>query len=159
MSEVSAYERLEELLNDKDTEIERLRGELEDAQQNVRGAHAGWSLPVRLPAEQVLPVPRLEIVVEADEGRWYQRTSHYRLVYRHLLGHHLGVPLGVTITSGGGDEPPVRNGRVDLPIRDGAHILNEAKCLRLPAYAVCGDVVEQIANADGEPVNRRKGER
>ena len=111
----------------------------------MEGSAEGWSLPRKLPAEQTLPVPRLELVFEAEEeGRWYQKTIRYQMVYRHHLGHCVGVALGHTRSCGGDGAPPDITQSYNLPLRDGMHIVNEAKQLRLPAFAVCGDKVQKI---------------
>lgn len=154
MSEkMTAIKRLEEALNQKDEEIEALHEENRALEQKVSGAEGGWALPVKLPSEQTLPVPRLEMVYEQiDPGSWWEVRTLYRLVYRHLLGHCVAVPLGeTTIRGGSGEGPPIRNGKIDLPFRDGAHIRCEARTLRLPAFAVCGDVVQPIEPRETDP--------
>ena len=148
----TAIERLEETLNQKDEEIETLRALNSELEQQVRESEAGWSLPVKLSGAQTLPVPRLEIVyVQDDPESWASWRTLYRLVYRHLLGHCVAIPLGETAIRGGGDAPPIRSGKIDLPFRDGAHIRTEARTLRLPAFAVCGDVVESIPPRETDP--------
>ncbi len=140
----TAIERLEGLLNERDAEIERMREEVQAAERTVAQSEAGWSLPVRFPDEQTLPVPRLQMTFETDDDRWYEWTVSYRLVHRHFLGHVIGVALGSTTVRGGNGGPPIRDGKLDLPFRDGVHMGHDARSLGLRAFAVCGDHVEEI---------------
>lgn len=146
--DVTIADRLNSMLADKDKQIGKLRDTMEELRQSLRGAETKWTLHTKLDGEQTLPVPRLELFYEADgyEGReWCEFIVYYRLVYRHLLGHTMAVPLGETSIKGGNGEAPIRDGKIDLPFRDGCHIRNEMKCLNLPGYAICGDVTEQLA--------------
>jgi hypothetical protein len=90
-----------------------------------------------------LPVPRLELVWKKmrepkDGYTWYCR---YDLVKNHLVGEINRIPLGGTRSSGYHDGV---NGTVGTPFRDGAHILFDARELRLPAYAICGKNVTKL---------------
>lgn len=148
MSEkLTAIERLEEQLNEKDARIEELEEQVRALEGRVDQADAGWSLPEKLPAEQTLPVPRLEMVWQKDGGdSWYRRVAVYRLVYRHFLGHCMTLPLGRTTVEGGqaDGEPIDHDGKISLPFRDGTHIHHDAAHLKLPAFAVLGDRADPL---------------
>lgn len=145
--EVTIADRLNSMLIEKDREIGKLRDSIEELSQKLRGAESGWTLHTKLADDQNLPVPRLELLYEADgyEGReWCEFIVHYRLVYKHMLGHIMAVPLGQTGVKNGSGEIPIRNGKIDLPFRDGCNIRNEMQHLNLPGFAICGDTTEQL---------------
>ena len=124
-------ERLERELNNADIEREKLQEELDGLK-----AHAtwGWSRHTQIEsADDNLPVPRLQIEAFNTSGDWYVTEWVYSMVYEHLLGHHVVVPMGHTKQTGG-------RGRHDsverLPFRDGAHIRHEAKAFGWPAFQI-----------------------
>lgn len=134
---MKAHERLEELLNLKDAEIETLREELEKA-ENYREGHWDWCRHREIKEPQTLPVPRLEMRCIQDEpGSWFNITWEYFLIYRHTLDHIAAVPMGQTTCNGSRDQAPIFNGVVHTPFRDGVHICNDAEHLKLPAFALC----------------------
>lgn len=130
---MNAVERLEELLNAKDREIEELRDQLREIEDQRE-----WRWTMHTDAKEDahdLPVPRLQIECEPIyEGSWSAQTWTYSMVYRHFLGHLVFVPLGATKRTGGSmDAPPSLD---DLPFRDGAHIRHDAEALGLPAFSI-----------------------
>ena len=141
--DMTALQHLEALLNERNRRIEELEDKLAEAERRLQQEDPYWSLPVQLPEEQTLPVPRLEMVVEWDEERSHETLFTYRLVYRHLLGHCVGLILGFTPRYGC-NGPPIRKGKIDMPMRDGRHIERDARTLNLPAFAVYGGRVEPI---------------
>ena len=152
MDKMTAIERLEALLNEKDEEIEKEEARADAAEERLAGIRGGWMVHVTLPAEQSLPVPRLEVVYDNDgDETWREYVVIYRLVYRHFLGHCVGVPLGKTTIRGGVGRAPIFDGKVDLPFRDGQHIRSDARHLSLPAFAICGAVVDPIAPLAADP--------
>ena len=88
-----------------------------------------------------LPIPRLELrcIPAEDAVEW-----RYSLVYEHFLGHIEFVPLGITYQSGAGVAEPLDGGHLELPMRDGAHIYHDMTELRLPGFAICGEMIEQL---------------
>lgn len=169
-SEGEGYARAVEALGEK---IEDLETQLEEANEELqshrRFANWGWTIPQYNWPERYRPVPRLELVwrqVDPGNGRgpsWYNRECTYYLVYQHLLGDIVAVPMGHTTVNGGSDSPPITGGLVTLPFREGAHVVHDAKQLKLPAYAcIVGENNELthitcIVSADGtvqEPWNR-----
>lgn len=141
---MKAIERLEELLNQKDAEIEKLSEELGKAKDELYYL-SHWTKHSE-GKESDLPVPRLQIRFcdNAADSRqeWDEYKWDYKLIYRHFLGHIVEVPLGRTTTSG------VRGVSEDddcpLPFRDGAHIANDSQTLKLPAYAIFGKKVQLV---------------
>lgn len=143
---MTALQRLEALLDQKDAELDKADRLIEDLRNQIRGLENGWTRHLQLPSEQTLPVPRLEMRICGTEDRieWV-----YLFVYRHFLGHCEGVPLGQTVSSGRHAFPPRGfDGRLKLPFRDGAHFRHDARTLRFPAFVSCGDVVERLLEAD-----------
>lgn len=150
MSEkLTALERLEQQLNEKDAEIERLESEAEKA----RDANAwGWMRrPQLLDADPnpSLPLPRLEIRYEALDDDRFNWQADYCLYLPHLLpGKVQVVPIGATRVGGG--RGPSREtagkhaGKFYGPYRDGAHIRHDMVTLGLPAFIIVGDEVDAV---------------
>lgn len=139
---MTAIERLERLLDEEQAKREAAEEELKDirAIQNWL-----WCRPQEFDAEtDTLPVPRLEIVCE--EVSDYRSEWLYSLVYKHLLGFHVRVPLGHTGQEYGNPGGACRPGCnfPDLPWRDGVHIRHDAATLGLPAFAIWNGNVKQL---------------
>lgn len=81
-----------------------------------------------------LPVPRLEMNYRFEGD--YTVIADYGLVYKHFLGQLVFMPFGSTRIGGGryGDTQRV----MELPFREGVHILSDMAQLNLPGYMVCG---------------------
>lgn len=154
----TAIERLEALLDEKDRKIETLDDDIQRLKCNLRNAEAGWCLPVRLPLEQSLPVPRLELwynpLGTTPERAWWRYEVIYRMVYRHLVGDIIALPFGRTEISGS-DRAPMTDGRLQLPFRDGAHICHDMAHLHMPGFAIHGDHVDDLTAFAGKPHERR----
>ena len=153
---------MSELLDLKDEQIEKLEAELEKYQEAERLARDKeswvWTEHEIMDAKDDfdLPVPRLELVWELLDDRGYNKRCWYYLVYEHLLGDIVKVPMGMTKVSGGGRSPwrevadPNTGQRIDTPFRDHAHVLTDAKSLNLPAFVVReGKAQEMIPNPEG----------
>lgn len=143
---MTATERLEELLNQKDHEIAKLQAKLEKIEAEKERDWWEWVYPEELPKEQVLPVPRLEMTAETLDEDGYNVHFRYCLVYRHFLGHCVTVCLGYT-RRGGGTRSRLASAQAlveDLPFRDGAHIMFDSRTFGFPAYAIVGDDVALI---------------
>jgi hypothetical protein len=135
----SALERLEVLLDEKDERINELETKL---QKREYGERWTWMKQSERPEREGLPVPRLEIRwKKLDEWNW---LAEYNLVYKHFLGHVITQPLSCTKTSGSAPKHShvQKNGEIELPFRDGAHIMHDARELNLPAFAISEDSEE-----------------
>lgn len=157
-------ERLQELLDAKDEEIDGLREERDNLKRIVNDDPFSWAF-LDKPSGRDLPVPRLEIEWTPDEEwGWSKATAIYRLVWRHFLGDIVSTGLSRTVrTSGIGahGQPPInprtfthRPGKIELPRRDGAHICHDMAQLKLPGFAICGEHVDDLSDLAGKPENR-----
>jgi hypothetical protein len=133
-------ERLQELLDAKDEELEKLRRELENAKALLNHRGHVWRALQILSKEQTLPVPRLEIVVVSEEDRliW-----EYHLVYRSL-SQIVALPMERTIMMGPTAPAVSIEGRLHLPSYMGAFIYEDMVQLRLPGFAVFGEHVDDL---------------
>lgn len=126
----TVIERLERELNNADIEREKIQEELDGLKEH---ATWGWSRQTEIAADaDPLPVPRLQIEALNASNDWYVTEWVYSMVYEHLLGHHVVVPMGHTRVTGGGG---IRNTE-HLPFRDGAHIRHESKAFGWPAFKI-----------------------
>lgn len=133
-----AADRLAELLEQRERELEELHAQINEKGEAERNI---WTMHAKLPEEQSLPVPRLEILVEDSDESMYDRKLTYRLVYRHFLGYCVGVPFGMTRQGGGNADRPLLE---LMPFRDGAHIKHDARQFGLPMFMVRGDESAEI---------------
>lgn len=130
---MTTVDRLEELLDVKDAEIERLEEELRryELQKEWR-----WTLHTILDADtHDLPLPRLEMrCFKDDDTSWYSQRWVYSLVYKNMVGEIVFVPLG---ESRGTGYPSTRVPDEKLiPARNGANMRHDAKVFNLPAYVI-----------------------
>lgn len=169
-------ERLQELLDAKDEEIESVRTKLCETQDRVAilerridSFEGGWMLP-EMGAEDIaeLPLPRLEVrwfqmYENQKEDDWSSYRVTYSLILKHLTDAIVSIPMGMTtVQSGGKYGPPwkVRDGAgaplCELPFRDGAHIHHDAGHLQVPAFAVFPDGT--FLRIDGDPTRTSQAE-
>lgn len=114
----------------KDTEIQQLHGQIKELEE-----HATWEWARHREIEHdELPVPRLQMSHRIIDKEEYNQEWIYSLVYKHLLGHSVEVPLGCTKVSGSFR----RNADIDniLPFRDRAHFKHDMRELGLPGYVI-----------------------
>jgi hypothetical protein len=150
---MTALERLEKLLDDKDRLIaeleERVRVLTDESERTWE-----WARHRLLEDDSALPVPRLEIRCR-NLGDWWNWEWLYGIVYRHLTGTVVFVPLGHTKVGGDG-RPPIRgDGSIRLPFRDGAHIYHDMKQLELPGFAILEDKIEPLTRDSIAEVERK----
>ena len=103
----------------------------------------------------VMPCPRLELEWVKTGNTWKKRECVYSLVLPlgdydvraenedgKRVRNETKAEIGRTRVSGGKDEPPIWDGVVDLPFRDGAHAFFDSEALggHIPVVAVCGKV-------------------
>lgn len=88
-----------------------------------------------------LPLPRLEIrkTLAKKPDHMFNVKAEYGLVYEHLLGDIIFVPFGTTKIGA-----PDRYDFMDLPFRNGAHILHDMFMLKLRGFVVYQDKYEEI---------------
>lgn len=157
-------ERLNEILEEKENQIEKLQKKIEDLQAQSDYRQLEYQMHQyfkETDLQNKLPVPRLEMrferlkSVNRRNDDWYHVRWHYGIVYKHYAETEndtmLFIPLSQT-TSNGGDgtfESHFRNGRLDTPYRDGVHIFAESKLFNLPAYIICEEEnISQEINFD-----------
>lgn len=125
-------ERLADLLDQKDAEIEKLEYRISELEEDAELSFE-WQKH-RMIEENDLPVPRLEIKLSCNDNGFKKRWE-YGFVYRHTLDDIIFVPMGVTTLSGGNALGDVKDVHAELPYRDGAHIRYDSAHLNLPAFA------------------------
>jgi hypothetical protein len=138
-NKMTAIERLEELLNEKDSEIDTLRDQIAELQQIEIDAAWRWARHTKINVDD-LPTPRLEIRLHYLNDFSY--TWMYALVYKHFLGHSVHVPLGETQVSG--SYRPGANPKDRMPFRDGVHIKYDMKHLGLRAFVIVDNQIEEL---------------
>lgn len=103
---------------------------------------------MKMSPEEILnevSIPRLQIQCINISGDYTEQLWKYELVYRHFTDGIVKLSFGETKRESGMMTPPIdEDGKIDLPIRDGAHIKHDALSLNLPAYAICDNKVEKI---------------
>lgn len=119
-------DRLENLIAEKDREIEKLFDKIENLEYRDEWR---WRQIRQLTEKENadLPVPRLELRYR-DKSE-YQHFIDYGLVYRHLMGDIEFIPISCTKIGGKGL-------LLSMPFRDGAHMYNDMYELRLPGFVV-----------------------
>lgn len=143
-------ERLEEQLNLKDERIEELEKELQELKDESEWDWK-WSRHKTLKQNlENLPVPRLEMRWHKESEDGYLQRWDYWLIYRHTLNHLVAVPLGQTKTQGGNGQPPIYEGKIRTPFRDGVHICNDTGHLGIPAFGIVEDKIVRLAMKDGK---------
>lgn len=108
----SINERLNDELNQAEQKIEELQEKIEKLSRNQ-----DWRATFILTKEENLdlPIPRLEI--RHIQSGPNEVQAKYGMVYKHLLGDIIHVPLGQTKC---GSIRYLEN--LDLPFRDGVHL-------------------------------------
>ena len=161
-------DRLEELMDLKDAELEELREKVRGFEHEKEVSEQRdtwrWTEHYILEKDDIvgLPVPRLELRWQFFDDHRYNSECWYTIVFKHLIGEIIRVPLGMTSVSGGsgeGDEfyPNHPDGpRISIPFRDGAHIANESRQLNLPAFAISGERAQEIIPGE-KGANRTHG--
>lgn len=91
--------------------------------------------------------PRFEMRLRRiSEDNWYSIEWLYGLVYKHFADTNNNmlrfIPFSLTNANGGKGtfESWVKDGKLDIPFRDGVHIRADALLFNLPAYIVCREM-------------------
>lgn len=135
----SEVDRLLELLEQKDNQIESLKSRIETLEFDLDSTESGWCLP-RYTEEDLypeLPLPRLQFEI-FNIHKWYVYTVEYALIYRHFDGSITTKPLGKTKISGLDKNPFEHYKSVEhlLPIRDGSNAIHDSAHFKLPLYFI-----------------------
>lgn len=140
-------ERLNETIEERDDQIRELENKIEALESRLDYSRWQWQQHEAFDNDEFskqMPFPRLEMrMTRTSKGNWYKVEYIYGLAYRHysdLYNNMLRfIPFSLTTSEGGRDtfESHLRDGRIDLPYRDGAHIRSESALLNLPAFIVC----------------------
>lgn len=146
---MDAVQRLQEILDAKDAEIEESNGKLERLERQLAGSLNGWRESEEWTDDGELPVPRLELVYRQLSG-WGSYEVVYRLVMKHLCDQIVGVPLGRTKIDGSDREP------IGLPFRDGAHAMHDSAHLQLPVYRLLPGKPPKLVKDDGDYAHQIK---
>ena len=146
---MTTQQRLEELLEAKDEQIEQLRAEKAELARKLALSPHLWSVPTEITEDQTLPVPRIEVRVylpEDDHEFHGSMKTVYRLVIEDPVDGLLSYPLGVSVRSGPGygGKVPRWQGGIDA---SGAYT-NKARALStqlsIPAFVCWRDEAEPI---------------
>lgn len=147
MDKMTLEERLNEQLSEKEQEIEELQNKIEALESKFDWDRQNWQLHSAFEEDafsREMPFPRLEMrITRTSKDNWYSIEWTYGLVYKHygdIGGKMLKfIPFGCTTGSGGTGtfDQWYKNGKLDLPFRDGVHIRSESLILNLPAYIIC----------------------
>jgi len=141
---MKTLKRLEQMLDQKDERIEELETELQKLTDESERTWE-WARHRTLKTNpDNLPVPRLEMRWHQETEDGYLQRYDYSLIYRHTLGHLVMIPLGQTRTQGGKGPPPIYNGQLYTPFRDGVHICNDSQQLGIPAFCIIGDKIARV---------------
>lgn len=153
-------ERLNDKLSEKEEQIEKLEQRIEEMERQFDLSRLNWQLHRAFKDDalsQQMPFPRLEMrLTRTSKDNWYRVEWTYGLVYKHYSDTSsnmlLFIPFSQTTSSGsaGTFEDRFRDGKLELPFRDGVHIYAESLLLGLPAYIVCREksICQKIDFAD-----------
>lgn len=154
-------DRIEEILNDKDEKIEELERKLHAFEQRDKLARNEdewvWTEHFLLEEDDTpeLPIPRIQLQWEFIGDRHYQSRCWTFLVFKHLIGDIVKVPLGMTRVSGGRQDefyPKHPDGpRIGTPFRAGGDAATEARQLRLPLFVTQEGMAQELFPDDKGP--------
>lgn len=127
-------ERLNDQLCEAEDKISKLVRELEDKTYTDQW---GWRHIFQISEEDNLglPIPRMEIRYRVDG---YNAYADYGLVIRHFGKHIDFIPFSSTRVGRDYAE------KLELPFRDGAHIVFDKGNLNIPAYVTYNNNFKEI---------------
>lgn len=167
-------ERLNETIEEKDEQISELESKIDELEQKLDYARWQWQQHEAFENDELskqMPFPRLEMrMIRRSKDNWYSVEYLYGLVYKHysdLYNNMLRfIPFSLTTSEGGRDtfESRFKDGKLDLPYRDGTHIRSEAALFNLPAFIVCKEKsvcqrIDPLVPELMENVNIMRGEK
>lgn len=146
-------ERLNEIIEEKDDQINDLENKVELLEARLDYANHVWQHHFSFQEDEFydqMPYPRLEMRLRRlSKDNWYNIEWVYGLVYKHVTDTFsesktlLFIPFSRTTSSGGTGELSWRikeGNKLDLPHRDSLHIYIESLMLKIPAYIVCEEM-------------------
>ncbi len=165
MEKVTIEERLNDIISEKENEIDKLNDKVSDLESLLNYHKWSWCrhqiIDKSIDLYKDIPFPRLEMMLSrVSENNWYEIEWIYGLVYGHYsnVGYNnnlLFIPFSKTTSrSGAGTfESHFNDGKLELPFRDGVHIKAEALTLNLPAYISCAEKgIIQKLEINEEPI-------
>lgn len=99
------------------------------------------------PGYNKLPLPRIEMRINPLREDWYEIEWIYGIVYKHFDDNVLFIPLSKTTSSGSSHER-MKQGKIELPFRDGLHVRVDAKVFNMDAFVLCNGRIEEIYDGD-----------
>lgn len=123
-----------------------------------------------------LPLPRLELRWVKTGATWSERDCVYEMVIplRSLdvrredenckqVRSTLRIEMGRTKVTGGthNDQPPIYEGKVDAPFRDGSHAQWDADVLGLTVWSTCEESFSRLYPkiVEDNPPSKKQGEK
>ncbi len=163
-------ERLNSLVEEKEDIIEELEDEIKKLNTFNSLIDTAYQRHFTIPnsgLRENLPYPRLEMIFEyLDEDIRYGYKWTYGLVmlpYSYMSDKKLlFIPFSQTKGSGGSEL--IRNGKHELPFRDGMNMPIESAALGLPAYIInerenhCEKIEDDESIGNGEWAKKMKRE-
>lgn len=153
MDKITLEERLNEIITEKEDQIEVLERKVESLTADLDYANHAWQHHIAFENSDFykqMPVPRLEMRLKrTSKDSWYSIEWVYGLVYRHAADTFSDdnnmlrfIPFSKTTANGGRGTVDnwCKGGKLDLPFRDSLHIHTESKVFNLPAFIVCEEI-------------------
>lgn len=134
-----AEDLLAEQLEEKESEIEDLKNELERVRSSEWTAHTNLTPKFfGIKKEELeLTLPRIQVIVKEQYREW---VWIHGIVYQHFAKDYVFVPLDKTVVNPGnrdGSYPDLLKFEEyihDLPFRQGAHIIHDMLIFKLKAF-------------------------
>jgi len=160
-------DRLNEVLSEKEDEIENLKNKLDEAKDQLDYHKWKWERHRYLDNDEFykgIPCPRLEMIIEEVDEFNFEYV--YGFVYRPFWfewdfpGKLQFIPISLTKTSNGrgGLQSLLYDNKLQLPIRDGLHIKADAYIFNLPAYISIREYnrIEKIDINEGSDISKNE---
>lgn len=135
-------ERLSEIIEEKEMEINNLQDKVENLENFnslIDTAYQRQYVIKSTGLRKDLPYPRLEMIFEYISGGRYGYKWTYGMVMKPYSfvreEEFLFIPFSYT-RGNGNHENIIKNGKHELPFRDGMNIIAEAIVLNMPAYII-----------------------
>jgi len=132
---MSALEKLSDIIDLKDEKISELEEEIEKLKWWANKNN--YFRPSVICLDEALPAPRLEIklIIHSD----FEHEWQYALIYHHLSGKIMSIPMGQTFSRGGHKHDKyetVEQVMSASPFRLCGDIRHDSEQFNFPAYAI-----------------------